>query len=844
MNILRIIATLTIVCLSGAMMFAADTRPGPGKKATSPAVDKKQTGQSSIIVNGRALTGPNSAAQNRGGQIMIPVATLARSLGDTLTHDLGSRTISVRRQDNTSAAFHAGSGQVVENGAIILAASAGEDVVLTANPDEMMLPPEIVSALFGVSIRFDTLANAVLIDRGRSVGAAMTRSGGRGPFELYQASYEYNLNRYSSAYSQNLTLTAAGRLWDGRFNFTANSSAVTLRHFSPRNVTLDLERPNGQRFVAGDFGSGSALPLIAGNVRGGMVSIPAAGFTLAGFAGRANSGVRTEDFGIQQVAGRRGYRYDTTVAGIYAIAPRFESGLLKPLTVTAGLMSFRSQTRNGSLFSTSVNYAGRALRFQADAGIGTFERRLAGGARLSGLSGALDLSATYQIADDLSVQGRYAHIGANFLTPQAGVREPVDIKAAGITWSPKKWLTASLNGSTARRPNDTGRGESFATAAFSITPAGQRTRIYFSHTASSSKLYSNGSFTLLNASKDFHRWRLFGNATRIKTIGPTTMSAQFGTNLTVNDANSIEVSQGFGGHRTLNGLVDWRTSSLLNKKLSFTAGMGYSYSPASKLDPFGKLTAGLRLPRETSVQISYMHTTSGPNLLVQLRGTLFRRKAAAAYLNASAGEAQSFAAARGRVYQDVDGNGQYDVGTDKPQPQVKVRVDGNRYVETDVNGLFNFEALRSGSHQIYIDLLSVRADLTIVDAGTRELELKGGKTADVEFRLVRTGRISGRVFFDKDGNGKMDQGELPLGDVRIVTASGRDTLTDSDGYFTIADLAPGEHTVSVDEKTIPEKTVAGAKPITVRVFAGRETSDIVLTAVERPAEVKRFGAAK
>ena len=73
------------------------------------------------------------------------------------------------------------------------------------------------------------------------------------------------------------------------------------------------------------------------------------------------------------------------------------------------------------------------------------------------------------------------------------------------------------------------------------------------------------------------------------------------------------------------------------------------------------------------------------------------------------------------------------------------------------------------------------------------------------------------VWLDANGNGRLDEGEQPLADVRVVTGSGRDTLTDDKGYFIIGDLPPGEHILLLDEKTIPEQTgsVAGSQSIKV-----------------------------
>ena len=102
------------------------------------------------------------------------------------------------------------------------------------------------------------------------------------------------------------------------------------------------------------------------------------------------------------------------------------------------------------------------------------------------------------------------------------------------------------------------------------------------------------------------------------------------------------------------------------------------------------------------------------------------------------------------------------------------------------------------------------------------------------------GRLRGRVWLDMNSNGKFDEGEKPLADVRVVTGSGRDTLTDADGYFVISDLAPGEHVIIVDEKTLPEKTMPGFKPLAVQVYPGRETGEVDLAVILVPADFKWF----
>ena len=823
-------------------------RPSKPVTLNLDAISSAQIQFASIVVNGRTLTGPNSSAQRRDGRILIPIMAIARALGDAVNIDATARVINVRRQTGVSSDFDARLGQVRENGSSVLTISNAGAIIFTPNAAEFLLPAEIAAALFDVAVRYDGDKNAVVITRGRTNSDISQSSDGRGFVDLYQLNYEYNLNRYSSAASQDLTLTAAGRLADGRFYFSSNSSRSPQHGISMRNGTFNFERPNGQRFVAGDLGTGANLQFLSGNIRGGSASIPVGDTVVTVFGGRAYSGLvlsvydpllQTEP--VVTILDR--FRYDTNVFGFFATTNSpTKLRRANPLNFSAGAMRFSGANRSGDLVSGGVNYDTSRIHMQGDIGYGHFAGLRADNSRFTGYAAAIDLAGTFQLTSQLAVQARYARIGENFLSPQSGLREPIDLKAAGVTWSPKKWFSTSVNASVIHRPGDRAKRDEFVTTAFSVTPGGTAPRFYFSHTQSSTSQLRSAAFTLFNASKEFSRWRLFINATRIKTFGPASYNSQVGANFRVNDGNQIEVSQGVGSKGSYNGQFDWRYSGLLNHRLSFSAGGGYNYGQTSKFSGYERLTASLNLPRQSSVQLSYINTNAGPTLMVSIRGTLFRKRDAAAFLNAPASEVNSFAKVAGRVYQDINLNGVFDAGVDQPQADVKVRVDGNRYVVSDANGMYQFDSVTAGDHKVYLDLLSVRADLTLLDGDARAAALRVGRNSTVDFRLVRTGRLTGRVWLDLNGNGKFDEGEKPLADVRVVTGSGRDTLTDADGNFVIGDLAPGEHIVLIDEKTLPEKTMSGFKPLAMQVYPGRETSDVDLAVIVIPAEVKRFPA--
>src|SRR6185295_4207089 len=158
----------TLLCLFVAPTVLADPSQG-----------------SVIIVNERALVGPNSAAQLRGGRLFLPIATIAQALGDTLSSDSASRIVTIRRQNGTTAVFNAPLNEVRENGAVILTVSGTAGLVFTPTANELMLPAEIVAALLDVIVRRDE-NQAIVITR-KGMQAETIRAGGKhSPFEIFQ----------------------------------------------------------------------------------------------------------------------------------------------------------------------------------------------------------------------------------------------------------------------------------------------------------------------------------------------------------------------------------------------------------------------------------------------------------------------------------------------------------------------------------------------------------------------------------------------------------------------------------------------------------------------------------
>jgi uncharacterized repeat protein (TIGR03803 family) len=72
------------------------------------------------------------------------------------------------------------------------------------------------------------------------------------------------------------------------------------------------------------------------------------------------------------------------------------------------------------------------------------------------------------------------------------------------------------------------------------------------------------------------------------------------------------------------------------------------------------------------------------------------------------------------------------------------------------------------------------------------------------------GTIIGKVFNDRNQNGKQDKGEELIANAQIVTAQGAVITTDQDGKYHLAGLTPGRHLLRIDKKSLPK----GAKTTT------------------------------
>jgi hypothetical protein len=824
------IAVLVAAILCGPFVVAGNAQP------RSPISDKGSAQPALVSVNGRLLTGLHSLPQRRGGRVFLPVAAVARALGDQIDIDHAARRVRVQRQTGIAAEFQSALGQVLENGSTVLRITTTADIVFPPNGDELMLPIEIVSALLDVSVVVGA-GQSIDVRRGAAVSQAVRAGASRGAWDVHQVEHDYALNASGTAINQSLALRSAGRYGAGRFSLLTQSSGDSPSEVGvPRRGTFTYTRQGGHELTAGDFGTGSDLQFMSSAVRGVSFHFPARGASIRTFAGQAASG----QFGPpadQETAASAGF--DTRVfGGVVAFGAGLNSTQEGRWTMTSGMLHFDGANRGGDMLAGSVRRQGGRGTLHGDVAFGRFAGfRQAD--QVEGTGGAINVAASLKAGDRHVLFGRYGSVSRNFLEPSGSANTNSVLMSAGASSRLRPWLDASVAFSTSASLATPDQREPSASATVRVSPGGSFPTVFFSRTESKSSMLGTRGFTLLNVTKEYPRWRWFSNTTHTQLIGSATFSTQAGAGVRIGTTN-LHGSHGLAANGARNGQFDWYASDFFSDRLAFGVGIGYTASPREATRMNTRLSGSVRISRDHALQFTYAATGSSPQLMLSLTGALLRRRAEVGVAAPTIEALESESSFSGRIYQDVNINGQFDPEIDRPQTHVTVRVDGNRSVVSDGSGQFKIDGVKPGSHAVYVDLLTVRADLTALDGLRRTVMLTSEREAIVDFRFVRTGRLSGRVWFDKNGNGELDPGEPPLSEVRVVTSSARDTLTNAEGLFVIADLPPGEYSVLVDEKTLPApvmRSAVGSRSVTIR--PGAETAGAHFP-IREEIEIKRF----
>ncbi len=141
-------------------------------------------------------------------------------------------------------------------------------------------------------------------------------------------------------------------------------------------------------------------------------------------------------------------------------------------------------------------------------------------------------------------------------------------------------------------------------------------------------------------------------------------------------------------------------------------------------------------------------------------------------------------------------------------------------VTTDSNGHYHFDRLPEGQYTITVDPATLppgmqqTADPDGGNDNTAAVTLAAGATNnDQDFGYRQSGSIGDTIWFDADGDGVQDPGELGLANVQVTLVGDLDgdgqaddtltTVTDADGNYLFDRLPAGDYSITVDPATLP-----------------------------------------
>jgi hypothetical protein len=165
---------------------------------------------------------------------------------------------------------------------------------------------------------------------------------------------------------------------------------------------------------------------------------------------------------------------------------------------------------------------------------------------------------------------------------------------------------------------------------------------------------------------------------------------------------------------------------------------------------------------------------------------------------------------RGRVFNDLNGNGVFDQG-EPGLGGMKLEVDGGRTIVTQSDGRYEFTRDRS-THRVALVTPELGVRLLATSPTERLVITDGSKDLAVDFGVRDHGSIRGRVFNDAHAASAAELNDgLGLAGVRIVIRSAGsertgfvlERLTDAAGRYDFSNLRPGKYLVELDPTTLP-----------------------------------------
>jgi hypothetical protein len=117
-----------------------------------------------------------------------------------------------------------------------------------------------------------------------------------------------------------------------------------------------------------------------------------------------------------------------------------------------------------------------------------------------------------------------------------------------------------------------------------------------------------------------------------------------------------------------------------------------------------------------------------------------------------------------------------------------------------------------GEYEVSLESQMLAADFAW-DGRTERISVTSAKASRLDLRVTPLNAIHGRVYIDRDANGRFDTGEAVEG--VVIRVGDRFTSTDHAGAYSLYNLWPDTYEIRIHTVPPTYQTVDGAKTVTL-----------------------------
>jgi hypothetical protein len=822
--------------------------------------------QPTLSVNGSPLVTARPVTRI-GEEWFLPLVPIAESLGVEISIAADSRELRARHQNGTEIAYDGRTGQIRHGYVLVGQVKNPRQIQFAGSNEDFLFPLSGVVALLGVDIEEDPQQGVLCIDSSR--GAASGQTATAPALSLTSLNYDYGLTTNMKDYSQSINLFGEGlarttRL-KGNLLFSRYPGQPVLNF---NRGTLYMALPKAREFVLGDQGAYSGIGALTASVRGIGFAEPLRGYRFVAYGGASASAT----FGS---LGGSFAQYDTAIAG-YHLRKR-----TKAQELSFGGHYFSGPDRQGTAMGFAYGRLTAKNQFKSQILAGVFsglssrsvlpDNRsnpasdapdpLAGTtftginydpsappqagqpftpARVDGPAFGVTLEDTFNPFRQLSVSGLLDYYGRNFLTPRTDSRYDAQSNGA-ITMIFRPIPYASFTAGINKREyllgdRDSLSGRNFG--ALATLPGRHSVQLgFFRSEQASSNLISGKSaltqFSLIMPS--LNRYSAYAYYSEMAVAGSRARNLSAVLAIDLKNRGRITLNEQLQFHSGNRWGLEWNLD-LPNGKGFVRLGVDRitAINAASGFSPL--VGFRLPLPHGHSLEFTYYSDRNYRTLRVEISGRLMNEPAGTSSALVS-GNVMRKAPITGRVFLDENMNGIFDEDVDRPVADVQIMLDNAQIAVTGISGLFRFEQIEPGAHTVQAGLDGLPADMIFSDVQERTMAILPYRENVLNFSVVRTGRIVGKVTYLDYSRSLEEPVERPLPDVHIIAGPHHDSFSELNGNFLIGDLPPGSYELKLDRETLPDGYVPKPPSIHVLVQPGNTLQDVAFLLVIPPRPV-------